>query len=232
MKEKQEQMDRRSFLKRALGIALAAFGGTTLGAILVKYLKWPALEDLAETQPYAYYVSGPLRPPGAVAEEIFEKRCIECFICAEVCPPKAIRFIRSGGGLSSNTPYIFPRERACILCMKCTRICPTQAILPVEEEAIYEGKTKVDMGTAQIDKRLCITHLGTGKCEACYTICPVKERAIVQEAMLRPRVIPEGCVGCGLCEEICPVKAKAIRVRPRGVQKKEEKYTQPGIFNL
>ncbi len=223
------QTDRRGFIKKMGGITLSIAGGSLLGSIFLRYLGRVNAQDLAELSPYAYYVSGPLRPPGAVEEDLFLKRCIQCFLCAEVCPPKAIRFVRSGMGLKANTPYIFPRERACILCMKCTQVCPTQALMPLKEDDIYEGKKKVDMGTAEIDKRLCITHLGIGKCEACYTICPLKERAIVQEAMLRPRVIPEGCVGCGLCEEICPVRAKAIRVRLPGV-KKEREVLPPGVL--
>lgn len=225
----QAQTDRRGFIKKTIGYGLSIVGGSLLGGFLLHRLGRIDAEDLSERSPYAYYVSGPLRPPGAVEEELFLKRCIQCFLCAEVCPPKAIRFVRSGAGLKGNTPYIFPRERACILCMKCTQICPTQALRPLNEDDIYEGKKKVDMGTAEIDRRLCITHLGIGKCEACYTICPLKERAIVQEAMLRPRVIPEGCVGCGLCEEICPVKAKAIRVRLPGKKRRKETLP-PGVI--
>ena len=144
-----------------------------------------------------------------MAEPEFRKKCIECFLCAEVCPPKAIRFFPTGG-LVGNTPYIVAKERACILCMKCTAVCPTEALTPMTEEQMGE----VRMGKAVLDKRTCITHLGIGKCEACYTICPLKEDAIVQLALLKPEVIEQGCVGCGLCEEVCPVETKAIWVEP------------------
>ncbi len=225
-------MDRRDFIQKTIGAVIAIAGGGALGSALLKLLKEPDKKTMSENRPYAYYVSGPLRPPGAGPEELFLKKCIQCFLCAEVCPPKAIRFVSAGGGLKSTTPYIFPRERACILCMKCTEICPTSALAPLIEDDIYKGKKKVDMGTAVIDKRMCITHLGIGKCESCYTICPLKERAIIQEAMLRPKVLDDGCVGCGLCEEVCPVKDKAIRVRPPGdTLKNPSMETQfPAIF--
>ena len=221
--------NRRSFLGRLAGVMLAAFGGSAFGGWLLNKIKEPSYTAMARKSPSAYYVSGPLRPPGAVREGLFEKLCIECFLCAEVCPPKAIRFMTSGGGLKGNTPYIFPRERACILCMKCTLVCPTQALKPLQEDDIYDGKKKVDMGTAEIDKRMCVTHLKIGKCESCYTICPLKERAITQEALLKPKVLEEGCVGCGLCEEICPVKSKAIRVRPPGHEREERDILLGGV---
>jgi len=70
------------------------------------------------------------------------------------------------------------------------------------------------MGTAELNKRMCLPWIRQGWCEACYRICPLKDEAITQISMLRPEVHPDKCNGCGLCEEVCPVQAKAIRVRP------------------
>jgi MauM/NapG family ferredoxin protein len=202
---------RRNFLKVFGGAALSTTAASFIIGAWLRSSRGPDLRRLADLSPYAYYISGPLRPPGAVAEKMFLKRCTQCFLCAEVCPPKAVQFFgRGGGGITAHTPYVIPRERGCILCMKCTKICPSGALLPLEADEIRE----VHMGAAELDKRMCLPWIRQGWCEACYRICPLKDEAITQISMLRPEVHADKCNGCGLCEEICPVKAKAIRVRP------------------
>jgi Pyruvate/2-oxoacid:ferredoxin oxidoreductase delta subunit len=69
------------------------------------------------------------------------------------------------------------------------------------------------MGEAVVDERLCVSHDNTGICGACFTMCPLRGKAIKQGLHNRPYVNADVCVGCGLCEEVCIVKGdKAIRV--------------------
>ena len=75
------------------------------------------------------------------------------------------------------------------------------------------------MGLAIIDKDACAAWNGTALCRTCYSVCPLRDKAIVFDEML-PRVVDDVCTGCGVCVNACPVVQndqgqKAIRVEPR-----------------
>ena len=106
------------------------------------------------------------------------------------------------------TPYVTPRLKACTLCLKCGDVCPTGAL------ARLTKKQEVHMGVAAVDETLCVSHLRTGACGACYTACPMRGDAITQGLYNAPYVHPQHCTGCGLCEEVCIVPYRAIRVYP------------------
>jgi Pyruvate/2-oxoacid:ferredoxin oxidoreductase delta subunit len=77
-----------------------------------------------------------------------------------------------------------------------------------------ETKEEARIGTAVVDKRLCVSHNGTGACGASHTICPVRNKAITQGIRCAPTVHEEHCTGCGMCEEVCIVRdRRAIQVK-------------------
>lgn len=148
--------------------------------------------------------------PGALPDiDDFNRACIGCGLCGEVCPPRCVLFEQREGGDGLNTPYIDPAKKACILCNKCMEVCPTDAltITPIRE---------IDMGIAQIDRAACYPWVGEGICGACVVVCPLGEEAIGFEfANIYKPAVREGCVGCGQCVEVCPEPSLPIWIVKR-----------------
>ncbi len=151
-----------------------------------------------------------LRPPGALKDDdAFNRACIGCGLCGEICPPRCIQFYQHEGGDKFNTPYIDPEQKACILCNKCMEVCPTEALVETPRE-------EVDMGIAQIDRSACYPWVDRGICGACVSICPLGARAIDFKYWNQYKpVVKTDCVGCGLCVEVCPHPSLPIRIVER-----------------
>ena len=154
-----------------------------------------------------------LRPPGAVDEDEFVRRCIRCHKCGENCSNAAIRFVGPEGPAEARgTPYLVPREKACILCMKCNNGCPSGALRPIDTDhpALWEV---TDMGTAALDENICHSFNGY-ICGVCIRACPLAGVALTAGLWEKPVLHPDKCVGCGLCEQACLHMPQAIRIRP------------------
>lgn len=169
-----------------------------------------ALSGLAVRRPAA---AGELRPPGALPPGAFERACIGCFRCAEVCPTRAIRF-PNGAGLGAGHPFLALRESPCVLCMACTGVCPTGALQPIPAVPVRVA-AEVRIGVPVLDRKACLPWSNQGVCRLCAYVCPIGEAAVeLVGPQQAPLFHPEKCVGCGLCEEACPTEARAIRIVP------------------
>ena len=133
---------------------------------------------------WAYNV---IRPPGALPEEEFLKRCIKCGQCMRVCPTNVIQPAGFQAGLESLwTPVLNNRigTSGCQMnCVACGQVCPTSAIRPItlseklgRDEFAQVGPIK--LGTAFVDRSRCLPWAMDKPCIVCQENCPVSPKAI------------------------------------------------------
>ena len=132
-----------------------------------------------------------IRPPGALAEPEFLKRCIKCGQCMRVCPTNVIQPGGIIGGLENLwTPVLNNRigTSGCQLnCVACGQVCPTSAIRPITlSEKLGTGDFvqlgPIRIGTAFVDRDRCLPWAMDKPCIVCEENCPVSPKAIyVQE---------------------------------------------------
>ena len=202
---------RRKFIN---GVAAAAGGGCllALGAGLVAR-QASALPAQA------------IRPPGALAEDDFLAACVRCGLCVRDCPYDTLKLSDLANvtlPVATGTPYFTARDIPCEMCedIPCVKACPTGAL-----DRELTDITQSRMGLAAlVDQENCLNYLGL-RCDVCYRVCPVIDKAITLEtrhnprsdrhALLLPTVHSDACTGCGKCEKSCVLPEAAIKVFPR-----------------
>jgi len=128
-----------------------------------------------------------IRPPGALPEEQFLKRCIKCGQCMRICPTNVIQPGGIIGGMENLwTPVLNNRigSSGCQLnCVACSQICPTAAIRPITlaeklgcDEFAQAGPIRI--GTAFVDRNRCLPWAMNTPCIVCEENCPVSPKAI------------------------------------------------------
>ena len=181
-----------------------------------------------------------IRPPGAVAEEEFLRRCIRCGECMKVCIGSALHpALLQAGSAGLWTPLLVARLGYCEYnCTLCGQVCPTGAI----RELKLEEKKKEVIGLAVIDKNRCLPFARGEECLVCEEHCPTGEKAIVFEnrdvlinskvkRLKFPKVIKKLCIGCGICETKCPVEGRsAILMTNEGESRRQRNNLDSGGY--
>ena len=169
-----------------------------------------------------------IRPPGALDEDDFLGACIRCGLCVRDCPFDTLKLASFGDKVTTGTPYFTARDIPCEMCddIPCVKACPTGAL-----DHSLENIDDARMGLAVlIDEENCLNFQGL-RCDVCYRVCPVIDKAITLEmehnvrsgghAMFIPTVHSDHCTGCGKCERACVLEDTAIRVMPFELAKGE-----------
>ena len=166
-----------------------------------------------------------IRPPGALPEDDFLAACVRCGLCVRDCPYNTLKLSDLANvtlPVATGTPYFTARDIPCEMCedIPCVKACPTGAL-----DRELTDITQSRMGLAAlVDQENCLNFLGL-RCDVCYRVCPVIDKAITLElrhnprsdrhALLLPTVHSDACTGCGKCEKSCVLPEAAIKVFPR-----------------
>ena len=157
-----------------------------------------------------------VRPPGALAEGDFLAACVRCGLCVRDCPYDILSLAGIDEPVANGTPYFVARQTPCEMCVDvpCVKACPSGALDPRLTDIL-----QARMGLAVlVDHENCLNFLGL-RCDICYRVCPVIDKAITLEqqlnertgkhAMFIPTVHSDACTGCGKCEKACPLPKAA-----------------------
>lgn len=174
-----------------------------------------------------------IRPPGALEEKDFLRRCIKCGECMKVCITNGLQPTLFDAGLEGIwSPVLIPKIGYCeYRCTLCGQVCPTGAI----RKLTPEEKTTVRIGLAMIDPGRCLPLAHATPCIVCEEVCPTAKKAIRLEQvkvkdgrgreviLKQPKIDLSLCVGCGICEARCPVSGwPAIYVTSTGESRSKD----------
>jgi len=161
-----------------------------------------------------------VRPPGAIPEEEFERRCIRCGACTKACPTHCLQpTLFQEGFKAIGTPYIDGYIAGCAPeCNLCGKVCPTGAI----RNLTLEEKQFAKLGMVQVNKGRCLAWAQAKFCLMCDEICPYNaiyrfNEMIDGKSIPVFNVVEDVCMGCGICAAKCAQDgARALKLIPQG----------------
>ena len=100
--------------------------------------------------------------PALVRDDAGRVKCVACFLCEYVCPPKAIRIAAQEieSGVEKGPRSFDINMLRCIMCGYCEEVCPEQAIFLTpeynvvglsREEMIFDKERLLEMGGVRPD---------------------------------------------------------------------------------
>ena len=193
-------------------------GGTLGGLAMTLSMRSDILHHSEAFLPLPLRHQGLIRPPGALPEAEFLRRCARCGECMRACPTNTLQPDWYRAGLEGLwAPRMNLRHAACDQnCNVCGLVCPTESIRPLN----LTERRHARVGVAIIVRDKCLPWAQDQKCLICEEQCPYKAIVFQKDNQHRfdlPVVKASKCNGCGQCEDKCPVKGdSAIVVTPHG----------------
>ena len=133
--------------------------------------------------------------------EVYNKKCIACGECYNVCPADAIEL---------NGPNPISINDNCVYCGKCVEQCQFDAI-GAYDDYYYSKDTDLYYARSYLYKqRKGDFSLSSTKCQACAICvrnCPTQALELKDDHV---EFIEDKCLYCRTCESICPVDAIRI----------------------
>lgn len=144
----------------------------------------------------------PIRPPWAVPERLFQRRCDACGACIQVCPEGLLDAGR--GGL----PVVDFTAAACSFCGLCVQACSRAALIKDSQA----GPRRPWALQAELSGE-CLAEQAV-LCRICGEHCDLNAIRFRPSAagVAGPVIDTQRCNGCGNCLGPCPTRAIAIQV--------------------
>lgn len=140
-----------------------------------------------------------LRPPWALAEQMFLDTCTRCGKCVSACPQAILVQERDG------YPYVDFLRGECDFCGACADSCTPRALsLMLDSHAPWNVKALITDGCFAKRGILCITCL-----EHCAA--GAMRRQLTARSASPPEISVAACNGCGACYRSCPANAIALK---------------------
>jgi energy-converting hydrogenase A subunit Q len=134
--------------------------------------------------------------------EVYDKKCIACGECYNVCPVNAIEV---------DGPNPIKINDNCIYCGKCVETCQFDAIGAYDDYFYSKDQDLYYARSYLYQQRLGDFSLSQDKCQACAICvknCPSGALTLTSEDKIE--FDSEKCIYCRNCEEICPLDAIRI----------------------
>ncbi len=156
----------------------------------------------------------------------FLAACVRCGLCVRDCPYDILTLATPEQPVANGTPFFVARDKPCEMCvdLPCVKACPTGAL---DDTLTDVNNSRMGLAVL-VDQENCLNFLGL-RCDICYRVCPLIDKAITLEQQLNTRTgkhaqfIPvvhsDACTGCGKCEKAARCRwppSRSIRATGQG----------------